>query len=116
VNAVLAGLALIVLVVATYQWSKLREQSQESERRKLRAFVRTLPDWQPQILIMHVEERYNYLEIAAKLEMPAAYVLAELTKAYSLLRARELENEPPRKRRKRMYQARLIWKLMGGRS
>lgn len=109
------GIALIVLVVATYQVSKLRTQSKELERRKLRAIVKALPGWQPQIMIMHIEDRYNYLEIAAKLEMPAKYVLAEMKKAYGVLREHELVQESPSRRRRLTFQARLIWSLIGGR-
>lgn len=113
-SAVIAGIALIVLVFVTWQASKLRERSKENDRQRLRAAVHDLPGWQPQILIMHVEDRYNYLEIAAKLEMPAHFVLNELAKAYSELRMRELGTEPVRTRRWRAFRAMLVYKLLGG--
>lgn len=113
-SAVLASFAVCVLLFATYQWSKHRERGREDERRKLRAYVQDLPGWQPTLLIMHVEDRYNYLEIAAKLEMPAQFVLAELARAYATLRVRELENEPAHKSRWLRYRAVLIYKLLGG--
>lgn len=113
-NAVIAGIALIVIVLVTWQVSKRRERGREGERQRLRAAVHDLPGWQPQILIMHIEDRYNYLEIAAKLEMPAHFVLNELASAYSSLRMRELETEPVRKRRWRQFRAILVYKLLGG--
>lgn len=113
-NAVFTGIALIVLMLVTWQVSKRREREKENERQRFRAAIHDLPGWQPQILIMHVEDRYNYLEIAAKLEMPAHYVLNELASAYSMLRMRELETEPARKRRWRQFRAVLVYKLLGG--
>lgn len=113
-SAVTVGLALIAVVIATYLWSTKRERGREAERRKLRAYVHDLPGWQPTLLIMHVEDRYNYLEIAAKLEMPASMVLNELASAYATLRVRELENEPARKARWRRTRALILFKLMGG--
>lgn len=113
-SAVLASFAVLVLMFATYQWSKRRERGREDERRRLRAWVHDLPGWQPTLMIMHVEDRYNYLEIAAKLEMPAQMVLAELSNAYATLRARELENEPARKAYWNRTRALIIFKLLGG--
>lgn len=113
------SVAIAVFVVALamfsiYFWSKHREQGREEERRKLRASVQDLPGWQPTLVVMHVEDNYNYLEIAAKLEMPAKFVLAELTRAYATLRMRDLEFEPARKQRWRRMRAMLIYKLLGG--
>lgn len=113
-SAVLASFAVLILMFATWQWSKHRERGREDERRKLRAYVQDLPGWQPTLIVMHVEDRYNYLEIAAKLEMPAQMVLTELTNAYATLRIRELENEPVRKARWRRTRALILFKLLGG--
>lgn len=109
-----AASAVIVLVIATFYWSKHRERGKEFERQKLREAVYDLPDWQPQLVILHVEDRYNYLEIAAKLEMPAQYVLNELAKAYTALRMRELEREPGKKRRRVRPWFLLAYRLIRG--
>lgn len=113
-NAITVGLALIAVVIATYLWSTKRAHEKERERRALRDAVHDLPGWQPQILIMHVEDRYNYLEIAAKLEMPAQFVLAELANAYATLRIRTLEQEPGHRAVLHRMRALIFYKLMGG--
>jgi DNA-directed RNA polymerase specialized sigma24 family protein len=97
---------------AMYYWGRYSERAREDERRRLREAVHDLPDWQPTIVIMHAEDRYNYLEIAAKLEMPAQFVLNELAKAYSTLRLRTLEREPAKARWN--LRARLVYRLLGG--
>ncbi len=112
--AVFFTISFLLILVATYQWTVQRERRREEEQRKLREYVKDLPGWQPTLLIMHVQDRYNYLEIAAKLEMPAQFVLNELVKAYGELRMRQIANEPPRKARWRGRSIGLIYRLLGG--
>ena len=108
---ILFGVSLIGLAATMYYWGKIRERERESKHAQLRAFVQALPGWQPQIMSMHLD-RYSYLEIAAKLNMPVKYVLTELSRAFAALRVSELENETPNRKHRRNLQARLIWTLL----
>lgn len=109
-----AILLIAIAMFSIYFWSKHRERGREGERRRLRECVQGLPGWQPTLVLMHVEDNYNYLEIAAKLEMPARYVLTELSSAYATLRLHELEYEPPHQQRWGRIRAVILYKLLGG--
>lgn len=114
VAGILFSISFAMLTLAFYQWVMHRARGHEDARRRLRESVQDLPGWQPTLVVMHVEDRYNYLEIAAKLEMPAQFVLSELAKAYATLRVRQLEQETPRRTRWENVRARLIFRLIGG--
>lgn len=74
---------------ASYLAGKWRAEELLRQGIQQRKEIRALPGWQPVMMELHISG-YTYREIAGELQLPREYVLKELTRAYSALRAREL--------------------------
>jgi DNA-directed RNA polymerase specialized sigma24 family protein len=100
---VLVMVALVLIACASaYAAGMLRERDRERKDEKLRRAVSKLPGWQPQLMVLHCCERYNYLEIAGLLHLPKDHVLEEMSKAYAALRMQHMPVEADTRRRGRI--------------
>ncbi len=110
VEVVAAIVLLAIALIAVYMTGVLRERERERKDEKLRRSVMKLPGWQPQLMVLHCCERYNYLEIAGLLHLPKDVVLEEMAKAYAALRMQHMPVDAgTRKRgRIRIFLARLL--------
>lgn len=94
---------------ASYLVGKWRAEFLLREAIHWRKEIRSLPDWQPLMMELHIKG-YSWKEVAGELNLPKAYVLRELARAYSTLRMRErnAQGEYPRKLR---FKSRMMHEL-----
>lgn len=80
--------AAFVSAGASYLAGKWRAEVVLRHAINMRKEISALPGWQPVMMELHISG-YDYKKVAGELHLPKEFVLRELTKAYSALRARE---------------------------